>query len=62
MKHVRSVSKKATPAKAFVWEWFVNTKTSPWSEGVISNAGKPAYVNALWNSSDSIDPTDPNDL
>jgi len=66
MKHVKSVSKKATPSKAFVWEWFVNTKTSPWSAGIIPSKYNAAngtyYSDALWSSSDSIDPTDPADI
>jgi len=61
MKHVKSVSKKATPSKAFVWEWFVNTKTSPWSAGIIPSK-YTHYSDVLWDSSDSIDPTDPADI
>jgi len=61
MKHVKSVSKKATPSKAFVWEWFVDTKPFP-GVGIIQGAGKPACVDALWTSPDSIDPNDPADI
>lgn len=72
MKHVRSVSKKAGPAYAYAWDWFVNVanpKPGP-NAGLITTGGKPTvpgdltpgYVDALWNSPDSIDPTDVNDV
>jgi len=60
MKHVTNVTKKANPAKAYVWDWFVNVKTM--GSGIIFSGGKPAYVNELWNHDGAITPTDINDV
>jgi len=61
MRHVKSVSKKAVPARAYVWEWFINVKAD-FAPGVIMTEGKQNYVNALWNHDGSINPTNVDDL
>lgn len=64
MKHVNTVTKKTGPAHAYVWDWFINITNPKWgfTPGLIETGGKPWYVNALWASPDSIDPTDVNDV
>ena len=57
MKHLKSVSKKTGPARAYVWDWFINLKGGI-QPGLIMTGGKPWYVDALWQSPDSLDPTD----
>lgn len=61
MKHVKGVTKTTNPARAYVWDWFINLKGGV-GPGIITTGGKPWYVNALWQSNDSIDPNDINDL
>ena len=64
MKHVRSVSRKAGPAYAYAWDWVINVanpKPGP-NAGLITTGGTPGYVDTLWASPDSIDPTDVNDV
>lgn len=60
MKHVKKVSKVASPSRAYVWDWFVNIKGG-FTPGLINN-GKAGYINALWGSNDSLDPNDITDV
>jgi hypothetical protein len=60
MKHVKKVSKVASPSRAFVWDWFVNIKGG-FTPGLI-NTAKAGYANALWASDDSLDPEDVYDV
>jgi hypothetical protein len=46
MKHIKKVTKDARPMPAYVWEW----------PGIAKAAGKPWYVDALFNSDGTLDP------
>lgn len=46
MKHIKSVTKEAAPARAWAWDL--------WKAAL----NKGAYVDLLWNSDDSIEPED----
>ena len=64
MKHLKGVTKKSGPARAFVWDRFVNLKTLPPGPGIIFSEAdaKAAYAGLLAGSPDSIDLTDLGDL
>ena len=63
MKHLKTASKKARPASAYVLDWFVNVWNGfPPVAGIITANGKANYANVLWTSTDSLDPTDINDV
>lgn len=51
MKRVKAIS-KSLPAQASIFGWYSDMKT----------LGKQNYVNNLWNSHDSLDPNDIDDM
>lgn len=50
MKHMKVISKDI-PKSASIFNWFGR-------RGSLKAVGKPAYVEGLWLSADSIDPSD----
>jgi hypothetical protein len=57
MKHMKMVTKKSQPSKAYAWDWFIDLKSAAAiGPGIIVTGGKAPYEAELANSPGSIDP------